>query len=135
MKDKTLKLVFFLVVFGIPVGWYLFLQVFGENKFELDVIRKIDASCVLSENQFILVKKSEFNISEVNQFQRLTDFINLQHLTLNRDSVCFDSLSQNTLLLVDRDQQLRGIYDLSILEIDRAIVELDLLQTLQTEDE
>ena len=63
MLRRVGVILFFVVVFGLPVGWYLFLQIFGENKFDLPVIEKYEQpNCefngpvVLSKPDFVQQK-------------------------------------------------------------------------------
>ena len=115
----------------VPVSWYLFLQLFGENKFELEVIRPLDGDCFESTNTVFLLESS-ITVEEENELNRLIRFLKEQQIKLITDSVCLSDVS-TPLALVDEDNQLRGTYDLSILEVDRAIVEIQLLKKLQEE--
>ena len=53
-------------------------------------------------------------------------------LVTDSDS-CFNTFITPSILLVDNKNDLRGVYDLSIKGIDRAMVEIDILLTLQDE--
>ncbi len=113
--------------------WYLFLQIFGENKFELEVIEQLDSPCLQNETA-IWYLPGPVTTREQNQLMRLTEYVEERELHLIPDSInCFHSFEKPSLLLVDDNNDLRGIYDLTIREVDRAMVEIDLLMTLQNE--
>lgn len=129
MSRRLLKILVFVIAFMVPVSWYLFLQLFGENKFELEVIRSLDNDCLEGINTVFLLSSS-ISVEEKNELNRLSRFLDEQQIKLNTDSLCLTDVT-TPLALVDRDKQLRGTYGLSILEIDRAIVEIRLLLKLQ----
>ncbi len=129
MSNKFLKITVLAVAFLVPTSWYLFLQFFGENKFELQVINQLEDSCLIEENAFYL-NKSQITPLEENEVKRLKSFTDSENIKLILNSGCL-SEKEFSLLLVDRKKQLRGEYDLSILEIDRALIEAELLLKLQ----
>ncbi|MFT5569724.1 MAG: hypothetical protein ACI8QD_000413 [Cyclobacteriaceae bacterium] len=133
MGNRLFKVILLLIIFGVPVIWYLFLQIFGENQFVLSPIRQIESACVLEREQ-VVFKQRGLTTDEVNQLQRLRSKLSERSLEFMIDSVdCFPDSSQHSLFLVDQDKYLRGAYFLTILEVDRLIVEADLIRVISNE--
>ncbi len=133
MNRKGLKVAILVVAFGIPVSWYLFLQIFGENKFRLDVIEQLDDACLQQVNQIVYLP--EFSDPEQEEeLNRLFDYAVSRKVTATVDTECLNRF-RKPILLIDSLKRLRGSYDMTIVEIDRAIVEIDLLLKLQQDDE
>lgn len=135
MNKKVFKTILLVIIFGVPVIWYLFLQVFGENKFHLEVISNdfLKQECfVAGNNAFYFLKEPE-TTDQKNEFERLKQYANSNGITLKQiSSDCYVSYDTSAIIfLVDIENKLRGSYSFDILEIDRAIVEADLLLTLQ----
>ena len=130
MSRRVFKVTILLVIFGVPVLWYLFLQLFGENKFELTPIRTIDTLCSISPAQVYLAKRP-INIHEENQLNRLMSHLEKRQVLLDSSYLsCLSDTARFSLFLIDDEQYLRGYYDLTILEVDRLIVEIDLINQL-----
>ena len=73
----------------------------------------------------------EMGVAAGNQLSRLTSYLEERQVPLVIDSLnCLNFGEQQALLLVDHMDSLRGAYGLEIKEVDRAIVEVDLLQSL-----
>lgn len=133
MLKRPFKFLILAIIFGVPVFWYLFLQFFGENKFELAVIDEIPIVCA-TYGFGIYVLENPTSISEINQYERLVSFLKSKSIPLY-DSVdpCIKENFKGSVLLIDEIEQIRGIYSYSIQEIDRTIVETDLLLNLLNE--
>lgn len=135
MNRKSLKVLLLLIIFGVPVFWYLFLQLFGENKFELPVqeISFFKKGCITS-NGFYLAQKYN-SLDEKNQYNRLKQYADSNGLTIEMlsDTCVTDTLSHK-IYLVDELNRVRGSYNYSISDIDRAKAEGDLLIKLVRED-
>ncbi|MFT6854089.1 MAG: hypothetical protein ACJA0X_000045 [Cyclobacteriaceae bacterium] len=126
MKRRLLIILFFIVVFGFPISWYFILQVFGENQFELPVIRTLDKGCFENDNAqaFLFIRengyKEDFNLSKrINKKLSLTE-LNIQ---LSFDQVC---LNEKDMIFVDSTGRVRGEFDLNREDIDRLFAEMDI---------
>ncbi len=123
-KNKIVTPLFFIVVFGFPVGWYLFLQTFGENKFDLPVIQAWDDECY-NERDFVYLNVSD-SVEHPNEIARLrvklsvSDNIKNIEFSDNRCALNSDNY------LVDEEGNVRGAYELTRLDIDRFAAELDI---------
>ena len=116
-------------ILGVPVFWYLFLQLFGENQFELQPIRDFQSDC-FKNSVSIIVTQSPEGIDEENQLDRLVNKVDNRQVRVLVDSLnCVPDSSAEKLYLID-GTQLRGAYLLTIDEVDRLLVEQDLLLTL-----
>lgn len=128
MANKGLKRLFFFVVFLIPVGWYLFLQIFGENKFSLEVIRTIPYDC-LEVNEVTIFRTSDsVTVSQRNYLNRITYKTTSKKIPVQSDQdKLFDCLNiQNDLILAD-EEGVWGVYDLDREGVDQLLTELDIL--------
>jgi hypothetical protein len=131
MPGRAFKRSILLIIFGVPVCWYLFLQLFGENKFELAVEEDATSYCSIDRISFVFTGV-HMNTDERNQFARLKEFCDSKKITIFENPVdCTPKNEKALLFLIDDQKQIRGFYGLTIRDIDRAIVELDLLLTLQ----
>jgi hypothetical protein len=107
------------------------LQFFGENEFELAVLDSLEATCLESRDAIYFLP-ADLSIDEQNELNRLKKSITDRNFLFVIDtSNCFKDFEHPSLLLVDENRQLRGKYKLKTLEIDRAVVEVDLLMSLQ----
>ena len=128
MKRSFFKITILIIIFGVPVFWYLFLQLFGENKFELYPIRLVEHTCWNASDLIFLVRHPE-NVAQENQLTRLETLLSDRSVQLTKDSVnCLVDTATHALYLFDQ-KKLIGYYDLTILEVDRLIVELDLMRS------
>ena len=57
-------------VFGLPISWYLFLQAFGQNQFQLSSIGMVDEICELASSTLYILDTSVID-DEKLQLQRL----------------------------------------------------------------
>ena len=133
MKKSVLKPLLLIIIFGVPVIWYLFLQLFGENKFELPVQKKnvLVDSCRVEGNSFYIFSLPG-TVAEKNQFQRLKQYADSKGITISElQKECIADTASNDVYLIDRSNQLRGSYNYRISEIDRAKAEGDLLLKIQ----
>jgi hypothetical protein len=134
LKQVAKVLVLFLLL-GVPVCWYLFLQLFGENKFELPTITTIEASCNLTPNTLYRLPR-ELTIGQNNELRRLEDKLdgNVELQDYSGSGDCFEEFGEADLILLGMNNEVKGIYQLTIEEVDRAIVECDLLIHLMSEE-
>ena len=130
---KIIKFCILILVFGLPVSWYLFLQAFGQNQFQLEPIGMVEETCKLESGTLYILDTSVVD-DEKLQLRRLT----LQ-LTENDWSYefytfkenCFGEFNKYPLILVGDNREIIGHYELTIEEVDRVLVEFDLLNHLQ----
>ena len=129
MYKRIFKSILLIIILGVPVFWYLFLQLFGENQFELQPIRDFQSDC-FKNSVSIIVTQSPEGIDEENQLDRLVNKVDNRQVRVLVDSLnCVPDSSAEKLYLID-GTQLRGAYLLTIDEVDRLLVEQDLLLTL-----
>ena len=129
---KILKFVILTLVFGLPVSWYLFLQTFGQNQFELFPIGKFNEICELESNTLYILDTAVINDQKL-QLQRLVIELNnnnLSHKYYFDNKNCFGDLVFYPLILVGDNRDIIGNYKLNIEGVDRALVEFDLLNQL-----
>ncbi len=124
MKRRIGVILFFVVVFGLPVGWYLFLQIFGENKFDLPVMeRYVQPNCEIQGP--VVLSKSDFVQQNPNQFERLLKTLN------NNSEIGFYSIDSactmgHPLIFVDEKKMVRGVYEATREDVDRLLAEVDI---------
>ncbi|RED96239.1 hypothetical protein [Marinoscillum furvescens] len=124
MKRKALVVLFFIVVFGLPVCWYLFLQAFGENKFALPVLSTYESTCdSLSFDKAGLLVDADLAKTYPNEFARIDERLNQES---NLQLVLTSCEMADDMMLVDHENQVRGIYDLNREEVDRLLAEIDI---------
>ncbi|MEQ8238335.1 MAG: hypothetical protein RIA69_03940 [Cyclobacteriaceae bacterium] len=128
MKRKLILILFFTVVFGFPISWYLILQVFGENQFALPVIRNVEEGCIsVYDRQAYLILDSSKIANNPNLNKRITKKLEVIELDL---SVNYHFKKQcdsdKEMIFVDSVGQVLGEYELSREEVDRLFAELDI---------
>ncbi|MFY0606874.1 MAG: hypothetical protein JXR10_09165 [Cyclobacteriaceae bacterium] len=123
-KNKILVTLFFVVVFGFPVTWYLFLQTFGENRFDLPVIGEWNSSCYQTMEQvYINVSDSGKYTNELVRVRnKMAEVSDIKYLEVVSDSCDLEK----EIYLIDNQGRVRGYYDLSRTDIDRFAAELDI---------
>ena len=127
MNSRVFKIFLLSIIFGVPVCWYLFLQLFGENQFELNVIRSIDTLCY-SGGVLIYQASLPQDTEAENQQARLKGLLEDRGQKLVESPIdCIRDTARYDLYLIDDRSQLRGMYDWTISDIDRLAIELDLL--------
>ncbi|MBC6399860.1 MAG: hypothetical protein GDA51_04190 [Ekhidna sp.] len=128
MKKGFARLIF-LVVFLIPVVWYLFLQLFGNNSFSLELKEEIDTSCGTFDDVTVIVKTDSVSLSKQNYLERVKFGINKRSVRLVINNIiffqCIDE-PETDLILLD-EQGLWGSYSLSRDGVDLLLTEVDIL--------
>jgi hypothetical protein len=126
--NKGLTRLLFFIVFLIPVGWYLFLQFFGDNTFTLSVKRSLDQDCIVSGVK-ILQNFDTLSIAESNHFTRVQYGANERKIeVLDQKSLIRNCTNQNDAKLVLIDESgIWGSYDLNREGVDLLLTELDIL--------
>jgi len=126
---KGLARLIFLVVFLIPVGWYLFLQLFGSNSFAIELKASINPQCGLFEEIAVITKGDSVSLSKKNYLDRVTYAVERKSIRLEiKDQFFFDCINQpaSDLVLVD-ERGVWGGYTLSRDGVDLLLTELDIL--------
>lgn len=126
MKRKAWIVFFFVIVFGLPVSWYLFLQLFGENQFDLPKLKTWDVSCDSLAGASVVVDDS-FKSEWPNEFARIRQVVEEQPelaLKLTDASSCTGGIF--SFYLIDADGWVRGQFTGSREEVDRLLAELDI---------
>jgi hypothetical protein len=130
---KILKFFILILVFGLPVSWYLFLQAFGQNQFQLSPVGNVNETCNLKSASLYILDTCVVD-DEKLQLQRL--MIQLKDNDWSYDFYtsqedCFGEFNTYPLILVGDNREIIGYYELSIEEVDRVLVEFDLLNHLR----
>lgn len=123
-KKRPIVILAFVVFFGLPICWYLFLQAFGENKFDLPVLGAWDAGCI-DDQGFVLIDGASVTgmVNEkVRVRKKLESTPQLRYYELSMDSC---ELSAE-MYLVDEDGQIRGVFSVNREEVDRLLAEIDI---------
>ncbi|MEP0367583.1 MAG: hypothetical protein ABJN36_07180 [Cyclobacteriaceae bacterium] len=126
MGKKFRAVIFFVIVFGLPVAWYFILQIFGENKFELPVLEQLNKECVLVDNVgYLQMDTSQFE-SHKTEWKRIRKHVSNVSSALLK--VVYDDkcLNGSDLIIVDEKGQLRGAFNISREETDRLLTEIDI---------
>ena len=130
---KIVKFFILILVFGLPVSWYLFLQAFGQNQFKLSPIGIVNETCEIGSGTLYILDTAVFD-DEKTQLQRL--MLQLEEKQWSHDFYiakdhCFGDFNKYPLILVGSNREIIGHYGLSIEEVDRVLVEFDLLNHLR----
>lgn len=125
MKRKVVVVLFFVVVFGLPIVWYLFLQIFGENKFDLPKIEQWDQTCLPTDQAAVVIDPSLFGefpneLKRINRKLAEQVVIGLEAFSVQTCSTPYD------FYLVDEDGWVRGQFEVSREEVDRLLAEIDI---------
>ncbi len=164
MNNKS-KVIVLSLVFILPVATFLFLKFFGENKFEIPVLKDSDsvikcdslisnsltnqidvvflkrigcerANCSIEIDQLKRVaqrykneERISYSIISADKIDLKWNFKNLSAYTYDSDISldCLELENTNYFLLFDSKNQLRGAYEIERNEVDRLIIELDIL--------
>jgi hypothetical protein len=126
-KGRGLIRLVFVVVFGIPVLWYLFLQLFGDNRFQLPVISVL-GDCK-GQGTVLLLKTNDLDIKQQNELNRVFQVLEKKQLRFDTLSTC--GFEKAEIVLVDKKRQVRGEYQLERRDVDRFFTELDILMLVE----
>ncbi|MEM6641566.1 MAG: hypothetical protein AAF616_01190 [Bacteroidota bacterium] len=127
MKKGLTRLIF-IVVFLIPVVWYLFLQLFGTNKFSLVLERDL-GECDTATLVRVTYGFDSVSTAKRNYLQRVFYAAEKRSVLMKRQGRdFFDCVNQTEadLVLID-EAGIWGGYELSREGVDRLITELDIL--------
>ena len=121
---KTLVIIFFIVVFGLPVAWYLFLQTFGENKFALPKLSMLDERYMIVERPTVLIDSAVANRhpNELDAIAQKVEENDLIYLAYFNHRECQTS----EMLFVDEEGWIRSELSVNREEVDRLLAEIDI---------
>lgn len=114
---------FFVVVFGLPVAWYLFLQTFGENQFALPKIARWDQHCIELAQPSLVIREGAFQ-SYPNQWKRVEIALKKSGVFSLKEVKTCDL--DHDLYLVDQEGWIRGTFMVNREEVDRLLAEIDI---------
>ncbi len=126
--NKGLARLIFIVVFLIPVVWYLILQLFGSNTFALELKYQVD-SCYQASEVVVIRTSDSLSITEQNYLQRVEYATTQKSISLvEKDQDFFQCINQSEAdLVLINEQGLWGGYELSREGVDVLLTELDIL--------
>ncbi len=122
---KLIVIFFFIVVFGLPVAWYLFLQAFGENRFDLPVLESIQNDCLKVKEERVYLDSMDLNGSPNEKSRIITRL--LRQSILDWNTIDFTQCGlDGSIILIDSLDQVRGVYEVNREEVDRFLAEIDI---------
>lgn len=126
--NKGLARLIFIVVFLIPVAWYLILQLFGDNSFSLQLKEPI-ADCIQINEIAVIRTADSISLAETNYLKRVEYATEQRDIKLQkREKEFFNCINQSDadLVLINEDG-LWGGYELTREGVDLLLTELDIL--------
>ncbi|WP_258105096.1 hypothetical protein [Marinoscillum sp. MHG1-6] len=119
---------FFIVVFVLPISWYLILQIFGENKFDIPKFEMVADSCRIVDGAYLQLNAElwETKRNELTRIKRRFESVSDSEMKLIMEESC---LKDNAAVLVDEEGYYRGFYKASREETDRILTEVDIYLT------
>ena len=125
--QKGLKAFVLTIILGVPVIWYLFLQLFGTNEFTLPTLGTVQDSCNPS-GLSIYIQNEPRSTEGLNQLNRSKQNELTKSLLHKPDANC--QFEDWDLILVSGNLEIKGAYYWSIEDIDRLITEVELYHTI-----
>ncbi|MDW3192189.1 MAG: hypothetical protein R8G66_07485 [Cytophagales bacterium] len=125
--QKGLKAFVLIIIFGVPVFWYLFLQLFGTNEFELPTLGKAEDDCIPTELTVQIIR-APISTEARNQSNRIEQNQLTKALISKDNQGC--SFEAWDLILVAPTGDIKGAYLWEIADIDRLITEVELYYTI-----
>ncbi len=99
----------------------------------MEIIQSLEAPCLDGSNTLYFQSRG-LDVEESNQLHRLSEYLDRKGINFFYDTTnCFEGYELPSLLLVDKEGNLRGVYSLDLKDVDRAMVETDLLLKLENE--
>ena len=134
MRSKGLARLVFLIVFLIPVGWYLILQLFGDNTFALEKLEDIDASCGTYNRITLVVTSDTLSTVQKNYFERVKYGADKRSIQIeHREAAFFDCINQSGKdVVLLGGSGIWGAYELSRKGVDVLLTEMDILLLQQS---
>ncbi|WP_462249199.1 hypothetical protein [Ekhidna sp.] len=134
MKGRGLKRLIIFVVFLIPVGWYLILQLFGDNRFSLSLLNELPRECQQFNEITVVSISDSLSVVETNYMNRVIYAANKRKANLVYENQSFfDCINQSDVdLVLINEKGLWGAYELSREGVDQLLTELDILALQQS---
>ncbi len=129
MASNRYKFLLLTILIGVPVIWYLFLQSFGKNEFLLPRISEQPVSCEVPKPGILILSTDGLSPNHISRLKQNAFTGDLTIDTISTD--CF--ISESELILVDLGGYVVGEYDYSTKEIDRLIIEVELMKKIEDE--
>ncbi len=127
-SGKGLKRLAFFFVFLIPVAWYLFLQLFGENKFSLELISGLNEDCISVNQISVVYTQDSLDLAATNHFNRVKYKTDQRKIHLTPDTLnFFQCLTNDNDLALVSQEGVWGFYRLDREGVDILLAELDVL--------
>ncbi|MFK7953032.1 MAG: hypothetical protein AB8B73_09315 [Ekhidna sp.] len=126
---KGPKRIAFFIIFLIPVAWYLFIQLFGNNNFALELQSSISEDCSDFKEIVVVTTLDSLTLTESNYMNRVVYGANKRKVNLEKkEQSFFDCInhSESDLVLLS-DAGLWGVYELSRAGVDQLLTEIDIL--------
>ncbi len=116
------------MIFLIPVTWYLFLQIFGSNKFALDSVVPIAEECGKIDEISVLYKGDSSATELTNYLSRVIYQTQAKEIPLvyNQSSL-FECLQVTKEFVLANKDGIWGVYNLDREGVDQLLTELDIL--------
>ena len=126
--NKGLARLIFLIVFFIPVAWYLILQLFGDNNFSLQLKGEL-GGCIRTDSVKVIRLSDSLSIAERNYLDRVEYYTSRRSILLEeKGQEFFTCINQSDMdLVLISKQGVWGGYELSREGVDLLITELDIL--------
>lgn len=123
---KVIVVGFFIVVFGFPVSWYLILQLFGENQFDIPAYGQVAKECLVTQNAYLQLRAEGWDDrkNELNRLKRKFDSVEPAMVELVLSGKCLSDTIDA--VLVDHSGVYRGFYKANRQEVDRILTEVDI---------
>ena len=109
--------------------WYLTLQLFGSNRFRLQLIDSISEECDQYKSIAIVSRDDSLSIVETNYMNRVVFAVDKRKAQiLYKSQIFFDCINQSDAdLVLVNEKGLWGSYSLSREGVDQLLTELDIL--------
>lgn len=121
---RRTKIFLFFVVFGLPICWYLFLQFFGKNNYELETIRPYEVeSCEF--NTPAIITRDDLISRHPNQFERLSRRFS-GSTEIGFYGMIPKCVGDADILLIDDQKMIKGAYKANREDVDRLLAEVDI---------
>ncbi len=115
----------------LPITWYIILQLFGKNNFELTLLSEIPKECKQFNELSIVRKEDSLSLLQKNYMNRIVFTTGEKKIKLISQKIkffsCINQLDADILLI--NNQGLWGSYQLSREGVDRLFIEFDILNS------
>lgn len=129
LKKRGSKRIAFFIIFLIPVSWYLFIQLFGNNNFELELQSPVSEECTSFNEIVVVTTLDSLDLTESNYMNRVIFGANKRKIRLEKQSqFFFDCINHSDADLVLMSKTgLWGAYEFSREGVDQLLTEIDIL--------